>query len=75
MIKEVFVSTEYITLAQFLKFAGIIANGGEAKMFLATNKILVNGELENRRGRKLYPGFKIEINNLSYVVKNDFEAN
>jgi len=47
---------EYITLAQLLKMAGIIGTGGEAKHYLATTPVLVNGEPEQRRGRKLRAG-------------------
>jgi ribosome-associated protein YbcJ (S4-like RNA binding protein) len=45
-----------------LKFSGIISNGGEAKIFLLNNKILINGEAENRRGRKLFGGEIVRIN-------------
>ena len=47
---------EFITLAQLLKMAGVIGTGGEAKYYLATTPVLVNGESEQRRGRKLRPG-------------------
>ena len=49
--KEIHITTEYITLGQFLKFADIIHEGGEAKRFLAENEILVNGGAEARRGK------------------------
>ena len=52
---------EFITLGQLLKKADIVSNGGEVKFFLAENKVLVNGEDENRRGKKLYHGDTIEI--------------
>ncbi|KRL01656.1 S4 domain-containing protein YaaA [Liquorilactobacillus capillatus] len=61
MEKEIFLRTEYITLGQFLKIAGIIDSGGQAKWFLQENEIFVNGELETRRGRKLYAGDKVEV--------------
>lgn len=48
------ISTEYITLGQFLKLADCIDTGGQAKMFLAEGKVYVNGEPENKRGKKLY---------------------
>ena len=48
-------SDEYITLGQLLKDLGIISTGGQAKYFLQDNDVLLNGELENRRGKKLYP--------------------
>ena len=66
---EIEISTEYITLGQFLKFADIIQNGGEAKMFLANNEVMINGEPDNRRGRKLRSGDKISIAGLNYVIK------
>lgn len=47
---------EYITLAQLLKMAGVIGTGGEAKYYLAETPVMVNGEPEQRRGRKLRPG-------------------
>jgi ribosome-associated protein YbcJ (S4-like RNA binding protein) len=39
----------------------VISSGGEGKHFLSTHKILVNGELESRRGRKLYPNMTLVI--------------
>ena len=47
---------EYITLGQLLKVAGVIGSGGEAKAYLADTVVQVNGEPEQRRGRKLRPG-------------------
>ncbi len=52
---------EYVTLGQLLKFSGQIQTGGEAKLFLSTVRVLVNGERDDRRGRKLYPGDLVEI--------------
>ena len=60
-MKEIKITTEYITLGQFLKFVGIIDNGSYAKLYLQDNKVLVNGELEDRRGRKLYPAGRERI--------------
>lgn len=61
MSKAVAIQTEYIPLGQFLKLAGVIDTGGMAKAFLADVEIKVNGELENRRGRKLYPDDTIAV--------------
>ena len=57
--RTVKITTEYITLGQLLKFAQIIQNGGQAKSYLAENEVLVNGEPDQRRGRKLRPGDEI----------------
>ncbi len=61
--KIVKISTEYITLGQFLKFADVITNGGEAKQFIMTNKIFVNNELTTQRGKKLGDKDIVNINN------------
>ncbi len=53
------ITTEFITLGQLLKLASIIQNGGQAKSYLAENEVLVNGEPDQRRGRKLRPGDEI----------------
>ena len=59
--EKVKISTPYITLGQLLKFKKIVGQGGEEKFYLASHKVLVNGEEDNRRGRKLYPGDRIEL--------------
>ena len=63
------IASEYITLGQFLKFADVIETGGEAKIFLAGNKVLINDENDNRRGRKLRGGEIIEILGQKYEIK------
>ncbi len=47
---------EYITLGQLLKAADIVGSGGEVKDFLLESGTTVNGETEERRGKKLRPG-------------------
>jgi len=67
-MKNVLITTEYITLGQFLKFTGIISSGFEAKIFLSSEEVLVNNEKENRRGRKLYKDDKIMVKGLLYII-------
>lgn len=55
------IDREFITLGQLLKFENIIESGGMVKVFLADYQVLVNGEQDQRRGRKLYPGDVIQI--------------
>ena len=59
---------DFITLGILLKLAGIIDTGGQAKWFLSENAVLVNGEEENRRGRKLYHGDVILVQNQSFII-------
>ena len=61
MTTIVSISDEYITLGQFLKHIGVITTGGQAKWYLQEYTVFVDGELENRRGRKLYPNTRVEI--------------
>ncbi|MBR6072112.1 MAG: S4 domain-containing protein YaaA [Acholeplasmatales bacterium] len=60
-MKSLKITTEYITLQQLLKIENVISSGGEAKYFLAENEVFVNGEKENRRGKKLYPGDIVKV--------------
>ena len=66
---EITIFTDYITLGQFLKLADIIESGGEAKMFLAQNRVVIDGEEDNRRGRKLRGGEIVEILGQKYEIK------
>ena len=58
----------FITLGVLLKITGIIDTGGQAKFFLAENTVLVNGEGENRRGRKLYHGDLIQVGKQAFSI-------
>ena len=65
---EIKISTEFIKLDQFLKFTGEIGTGGQAKELILDGQIKVNGEVEERRGKKLYPGDKVEFIGMKYIV-------
>ena len=60
MVQEVTVEGE-ITLGQFLKTEGIIESGGQAKWFLQDYDVLLNGERETRRGKKLADQDRIDF--------------
>lgn len=70
MRKRINITSEFITLGQFLKKADIIASGGGQKSFLQSpnNKVFVNGEEEKRRGKKLRDGDVVEVNSLQYQI-------
>ncbi|MGN7457135.1 S4 domain-containing protein YaaA [Paenibacillus pasadenensis] len=55
------IKTDYIALGQFLKLSDCIDSGGQAKFFLQETKVVINGEPDNRRGRKLYDGDTVEV--------------
>ena len=49
------------TLGQALKVASLVGSGGEAKVLIQAGEVLVNGEVETRRGRKLEAGDVVEV--------------
>ena len=72
-METVFIKSDYITLGQFLKYIGLIGNGGEAKIAVLSHKILINNELESRRGRKIYPRDQVKIDKMTYLVLSNHE--
>jgi ribosome-associated protein len=67
-VQEVDIEDETIRLAQFLKLAGAIDSGGEAKLRIAAAEVSVNGEVELRRGRQLRRGDVVEIDDRRLTV-------
>lgn len=65
---EINIETEFIKLDSFLKLANAVSTGGEAKIYIKEEMVKVNGEIEIRRGRKLFPGDMIELNNETYKI-------
>lgn len=53
MLEEIRIDSEYITLGQLLKMTDAISSGGMAKWFLSEHEVYINGEVDQRRGRKL----------------------
>jgi len=62
------VKTETLRLGQFLKWIGVVGTGGEAKALIQEGRVLVNGEVEIRRGRQLRPGDRIEVEGQHLIV-------
>lgn len=67
-MKDIKIQTEYITLGQLIKFLSLVNSGGEVKFFLMENQIVLNNEIENRRGKKIYPDDIVKINNITYRI-------
>ena len=68
-IEGIEIKTEFIKLAQLLKWANFVAVGTEAKMFIINGEVKVNGEVEVRRGKKIYSGDIVEFNGEKITVK------
>lgn len=60
--------TGELRLDQFLKWQGLVGTGGEAKFRIQQGNVRVNGELEQRRGRKLQPGDRVQLAGQEFVV-------
>ena len=60
-IDDVPIREEMIRLGQFLKLAGLVEHGGEAKEVIAAGEVLVNDEVETRRGRQLHVGDVVRL--------------
>ncbi len=67
--EKVTISTEYITLGQLIKKLNILDSGGMVKAFIQEQGAFVNGEKDYRRGRKVYPGDTVEIEDVgTYTI-------
>ena len=60
---------DFIKLGQALKKAGLEGSGVDAKMDIQSGLVKVNGEVEERRGRKLYDGDVFEFNGMQVKVE------
>lgn len=67
-MKIVAIKPPYIKLGQLLKLLDLIDSGGAEKTFISQHLIKVNEVPETRRGRKIYPGDKVAIDQQVYQV-------
>ena len=55
-METIYLRDEFIKLGQALKAAGFVDSGVEAKEVITEGLVLVNGEVDTRRGKKIYNG-------------------
>ena len=60
-MEEIIIDTEFIKLDSLLKYASVVQTGADAKFFISEGLVFVDGEVETRRGRKIYDGMTVEI--------------
>ena len=58
-MEKIVLRDEYIKLGQALKAAGLVDSGVEAKIVIADGEVLVNGQVETQRGKKLHDGDQV----------------
>ena len=63
------ITTDYIKLDSFLKAVNAAGSGGQAKQMIADRLVRVNGQVELRRGRKLYPGDRVSLGRSEFTVE------
>ena len=67
-MEQIAIKTEFIKLDALLKFAALVGTGGEAKQVIQDGLVGVNGETCLMRGKKLYPGDKVDFQGFTLEV-------
>ena len=70
-MEKILINTEFIKLDSLLKFAALVGTGGEAKFVISEGMVKVNGEVCTMRGKKVYPGDKVEFERFSLEVTKE----
>ena len=68
-MKLIHISREPVELFKILKFEGLVSSGGDAKMVIAAGEVLVNGETETRKRKKIVSGDVLEFENETFQVQ------
>lgn len=67
-MEKIYLRDEYIKLGQALKAAGLVGSGLDAKYVITEGQVLVNGEVETQRGKKLREGDLVEFNGEQILI-------
>ena len=70
-MEKITINTEFIKLDSLLKFAALVGTGGEAKFVISEGMVKVNGEVCTMRGKKIYPGDKVDFDRFSLEVTKE----
>ena len=68
-MNEIEIYSDFIKLDAFLKYAGVVGTGGEAKIRIAAGLVCVNGEVCTQRGKKLRGGDRVTVGPEEFGVK------
>jgi ribosome-associated protein len=68
-MKSIKIKDEFIKLGQAMKLAGLVDSGIEAKIVIQDGQVMVNGEVDTRRGKKLVPGDTFTYNGETVSVE------
>ena len=67
---EIEIRDEFIKLGQAMKLSGLADDGVQAKIAIQNGEVLVNGEVETRRGKKLVPGDRFTFDGTEVLVSS-----
>lgn len=70
-MEKITIRDDFIKLGQLLKLANLVESGAMAKEVIENGDVKYNGQIETRRGKKVYPGDIVEFNGESVEVTND----
>jgi ribosome-associated protein len=68
-VREVVVQKEPVELFKLLKFEGLVGSGGEAKRVIAEGLVLVNGQVETQKRKKIVSGDIVEFASEKICIK------
>jgi len=69
IMRDVILKTEPVELHKILKFEGLVPSGGVAKLAIESGDVMVNGEVETRKRKKIVAGDIIEFNGEALRLK------
>jgi len=67
-MEKVTIKTEFIKLGQVIKLASLVGQGSDVKILIAEGMVKVNGEIATQRGKKIYPGDVVEVEDMGSVM-------
>ncbi|MBE6007731.1 MAG: RNA-binding S4 domain-containing protein [Lachnospiraceae bacterium] len=67
-MEKVTIKTEFIKLGQVIKLASLVGQGSDVKILIAEGLVKVNGEVATQRGKKIYPGDVVEVEDMGSVM-------
>ena len=67
-MENIYIKDDFIKLGQALKLAGAVESGVDAKLCIQDGLVMVNGEVEFQRGKKLYPGDVIDFDEEQFII-------
>ena len=70
-MEKILINTEFIKLDSLMKFAALVGTGGEAKVVISEGMVKVNGEVCTMRGKKIYPGDRVDFDRFSLEVTKE----